>query len=464
MSQTKTPYRVFTQSNFRKLPQMEQLAERQKFEMEVVSNVLPFKANNYVVDELINWDDPFDPIFALTFPQRDMLLPHHFEKMAAALKAGDREQIKQTAHEIRLELNPHPAGQLEQNVPQLKDGTKLPGMQHKYDQTVLFFPTQGQTCHAYCSFCFRWPQFVGMDGMKFAMKEADLLVQYLREHPEVTDVLFTGGDPMIMKAKTFRAYIQPIIDAKLPHLRTIRIGTKSLGYWPYKFLEGDEGEAMLENFRLLQENGLHVAIMSHFNHPRELETEAVKLAAERVLETGAQIRTQTPLLEHINADSAALLDMWTKQVAMGMIPYYLFVVRDTGAQHYFGVPLLRAWKLFRDAVQATSGICRTVRGPSMSATPGKVHVLGATEVMGEKVLALRMIQGRDPSWTHQPFFAEYDEEAMWLDELRPAFGERQFFFEDPLWSRSAQDRQLSETTYEDRSSPFVSQRYDFEDA
>ena len=112
---------------------------------------------------------------------------------------------------------------------------KLYGMQHKYKETTLFFPSQGQTCHAYCSFCFRWPQFVGMDEMKFAMKEGDELAQYVREHPEISDILFTGGDPMIMPAKIFSAYIDTLLDADLPNLKTIRIGTKALSYWPYKF-------------------------------------------------------------------------------------------------------------------------------------------------------------------------------------------------------------------------------------
>ena len=131
----------------------------------------------------------------------------------------------------------------------LKDGTKLYGMQHKYKETCLFFPSQSQTCHAYCSFCFRWPQFVGMDEMKFAMQEGEQLVQYVREHPEISDVLFTGGDPMIMKAKMFSKYIDTLIDAKLPNLKTIRIGTKALSYWPYKFLTDSDSQEMLDVFR-----------------------------------------------------------------------------------------------------------------------------------------------------------------------------------------------------------------------
>jgi len=98
----------------------------------------------------------------------------------------------------RLQLNPHPAEQLEYNIPYLENNP-LNGMQHKYKETVLFFPSQGQTCHAYCSFCFRWPQFVGISDLKLASREVDTLIQYVSQHPEVSDILLTGGDPLIMK-------------------------------------------------------------------------------------------------------------------------------------------------------------------------------------------------------------------------------------------------------------------------
>ena len=424
--------RSYTLANLRKLPQIEKFSEEQIFEMEVVGNVLPFKANNYVVEQLIDWNNTQnDSIFALTFPQKGMLKSEHFDQMAEVLKRGDRKEIQETANTIRLQLNPHPAGQMELNVPTLKDGTKLYGMQHKYNETVLFFPSQGQTCHAYCTFCFRWPQFVGMDEMKFAMQEGEALAQYVKEHPEVSDILFTGGDPMIMKASLFAAYIDKLLDADLPNLKTIRIGTKALSYWPYKVLTDKDADETLDTFRRIVSKGKHLAIMAHFNHLVELKTGSVKQAIKKMRETGAQIRTQSPLLTHINDDANMWAQMWQKQVDLGCIPYYMFVVRDTGAQHYFGVPLVRAHEIFKNAIKQVSGLARTVRGPSMSATPGKVQIDGVAQVNDQKVMVFRMLQGRDPEWVNKPFFAKYDENAIWLDDLKPAFEEK-FFFEDGL--------------------------------
>jgi L-lysine 2,3-aminomutase len=242
-----------------------------------------------------------------------------------------------------------------------------------------------------------------------------------------------------MHARNLTRYVLPLLEARLSNLKTIRIGTKSLSYWPYRFLTDEDAQEVLSLFRRITGSGLHLTIMAHFNHPRELSTDAVKEAIGRIRATGAEIRTQSPLLRHINDRPEVWSEMWREQVRLGCVPYYMFVARDTGAQHYFGVPLVRAWEIFREAYGSVSGIARTVRGPSMSADPGKVEVLGVTRVGGRKAIALRMLQGRNPDWTMRPFFAEYDEEAVWLTDLRPAFGELRFFFEDELEERYRRD-------------------------
>jgi KamA family protein len=426
-------YTAYTLSNFTSIPQIRKLPEEQRKEIEVVGQVLPFKSNNYVVEHLINWKKvPDDPMFILTFPQREMLPPGRYEILEKLIvEKADEKEINTFIEQVRLEMNPHPAGQIEHNVPVLGDDI-LYGMQHKYSETVLFFPSQGQTCHAYCTFCFRWPQFVGMDEFKFATKEADLLVQYIAGYPEITDVLFTGGDPLIMSASLLAGYIEPLLESGIPNLRNIRIGTRALSYWPYRFTEDDDADDLLELFRKVRESGKHLAFMAQFNHPIELENDAVQAAIRKIQETGAVIRTQSPLLKNINDSSEIWSELWQKQVGLGCVPYYMFVVRNTGAHHYFSVPLVRAWEIYQNAYKTVSGISRTARGPVMSCLPGKIQVLGPTDIKGEKVLGLRMIQGRSADWADYVFFAEYDEEAIWYRDLKPAFGEEKFFFEDEL--------------------------------
>ncbi len=424
-------YKAYHGRNFREIPQISALSKELLFDIEVVSQVFPFKVNNFVIDHLIEWDKaPRDPMFNLTFPRREMLSARDYEAVADALMRGDETaELQHTVSRIRAELNPHPAGQYDLNVPSLNGG-RLAGIQHKYRETVLFFPSQGQTCHAYCTFCFRWPQFVGPSMQRFAARETNSLIAYLAAHPEVTDLLYTGGDPLIMSARNLAAYLQPVLDASLPNLQRIRLGTKALSYWPYRFVTDPDAGELLALFSRIVKSGRHLAVMAHFNHPRELTPTIVQEAVARVRATGAEIRTQSPVMRHINDDAETWADLWRAQVNLGCIPYYMFLARDTGAQRHFGVPLVRAVGIYRQAYRRVSGLSRTVRGPSMSASPGKVEVMGVSQIGSERVISLRFLQARDPAWVMRPFFARYDAEALWLDDLRPAFNEARFFFEE----------------------------------
>lgn len=426
-------YKAYTRSNYKQIPQISKLTEREIFDIDVVSTIFPFKTNNYVIDKLIDWSNyKTDPLFVLNFPQKGMLKKEHYQEIATMLRTNTpQEIIKKRANEIHMELNPHTSGQLELNIPQI-NGKKLYGFQHKYKQTMLIFPSHGQTCHAYCTFCFRWPQFIGVDELKFATQEVELMVEYIKHNPQITDVLFTGGDPLVMKASKLRQYIEPLLDDSISNVQTIRIGTKSLAFWPYRFTQDDDSQELLEIFRTIVSKGRNLAFMAHFCHPNELETEEVKEAIKQVLSTGAIIRTQSPVLKHINDDPEIWAKMLRMQVNLNLIPYYMFIPRDTGARDYFSLSLEEAWNVFRKAYQKVSGICRTIRGPVMSATPGKVQVLGTTKIKEEKVFVLRFIQGRNPDWVCKPFFAKYDKKAQWLTDLEPAFGEKKFFFENQL--------------------------------
>ncbi len=413
-------FKAVTRTNVSATPEWESLDPDLREGLEVVSAVLPFRTNKYVMEELIDWNAvPDDPIFRLTFPHRDMLSVPQFDRIKSLMDAGVKADLDAAVREIQLELNPHPAGQMTHNVPTV-NGEPVPGIQHKYDQTTLFFPAHGQTCHAYCTFCFRWAQFVGLDDMKFANKDVDQLAGYLHEHPEITDVLFTGGDPMVMKSKIFARYIDRILeDPELAHVQTIRIGTKSVAYWPQRYVTDADADDLLDIFRRIIASGRTVAIMGHYSHPVELSTPIAQEAVKRIRATGAVIRMQSPLIRHVNDDPEIWIDLWNTGVRLGCIPYYFFVERDTGARGYFETPLEQCHEIFTQAFQKVSGLGRTVRGPSMSAFPGKVHILGVREVGGEKAFILEYLQCRRSELVRQPFFAKFDPQATWFDMLEP---------------------------------------------
>ena len=448
-----TGYRAVDLRNVSDIPQWDLIDTDLRAAIEVVAEVLPFRTNRYVTDHLIDWSRvPDDPIFQLVFPQLEMLASEDFETVRHLLGEGDRTALAAAVDQIRRSLNPHPAGQLTHNVPKLH-GRPLAGLQHKYRETVLFFPASGQTCHAYCTYCFRWAQFVGLDDLKFQAHETGDLVDYLKAHPEVTDVLITGGDPMIMRTRVLRRYIEPLLAPELEHVQNIRIGTKAVAYWPQRFVSDEDADDCLRLFEEIVAAGRHLAVMGHYSHPVELETGVSRDAARRIRSTGAQVRMQAPLIKHVNDDPAAWADLWRKGVRLGLIPYYMFVERDTGARNYFEVPLVRCYEIFKEAYSSVSGLARSVRGPSMSAFPGKVRILGVVrlrdmmdapvldmlrenvpfDLLGDPdqpLLVCDFIQARDPAWVKKPFFAELDEGTAWFSDLRPAFGKQRFYFEE----------------------------------
>lgn len=431
-----TKFRAVTRANIETLPQWRALDPDLREAVKVISRVLPFRTNRYVCDELIDWDRvPNDPIFQLTFPQRGMLDDDEFQRVRELAEEADdadgKEALDREVERVRLKLNPHPAGQMTHNVPML-GGEAMEGMQHKYRETTLFFPSHGQTCHAYCTFCFRWAQFVGMDDMKFANKEADDLVRYVRANPRITDVLFTGGDPMVMKTKVLERYVLPLLEVE--SVRTIRIGTKSVAYWPQRYVSDADADDLMRLFERVAAAGKHLAIMGHYSHAVELSTPTAREAVRRIRSTGANIRMQSPVIRHVNDDAGAWVDLWRTGTQLGCIPYYMFVERDTGAKQYFDMPLVRCWNIFRNAYQQIPGTARTVRGPSMSCFPGKCHILGVADIGDQQAFVLEFLQAREPDMVRRPFFAKYDPKASWYDDLEP-FGEA----DEPFFLREDDD-------------------------
>ncbi len=423
----KTKFKAYTSNNFHEIEHLQGLSSGRLRRMEAVAKVLPFRTNNYIVENLINWNNiPNDPIFQLTFPQPEMLNETDLQRILELMNE-DQSRLNEEVRRIQMEMNPQPAGQLELNIPK-SEGTEINGIQHKYKETVLFFPEQGQTCHAYCTYCFRWAQFIGVDELKMASRESDNLVRYLDKHPDVTDLLVTGGDPMIMTTRLLRRYLETIITNRPGGLKNIRIGTKALSYWPYRFTEDRDSEDLISLFKEIADAGYHLTVMAHFTHPVEMSTPQVEKAVSTILSTGAVIRCQSPVLRNINDDADLWVEMWEKQVNMGMIPYYMFIARDTGPKGYFNLPLDEVYEIFSSAYSRVSGLARTARGPSMSTKLGKILMDGILNRHSKKYFVLKYIQSRTPELVNRIFLADYNEEAFWIDDLEPASESDELFF------------------------------------
>ena len=161
-------------------------------------------------------------------------------------------------------------------------------------------------------------------SQQFKSNEALFLRHYLLQHPQVTDVLFTGGDPMVMSVASLRKYIRPLItEPNIPNLNTVRIGTKSLSYWPMRYVSDPDSKDILDLFTEVSKAGKQLAIQAHFSHPRELQSPVVLEAIRLIRMTGAQIRCQAPLIRNVNDHSDIWVEMWTTQSRLGLIPYYM---------------------------------------------------------------------------------------------------------------------------------------------
>lgn len=423
---------VYTERNVDQLAYLNKISSDCLETIKIVSQVLPFRINNYVLEKLINWENtPADPLFQALFPQRGMLHEDDYQQIAKLLSQGNKPALQRLVHDIRQVMNPDHAGQHAFNRPCV-NGNYLDGIQHKYTETVLFFPGEGQTCHSYCTFCLRWQQFIPPSELHFSCTEPKQLTDYLKKNPEVTDVLFTGGDPLVMNTTNLSRYILPLLSPEFTHIKNIRIGTRALTFWPYRFFN-EEGDSLLQLLERVIKNDKHLAIMAHLDHSNELQAPLTRQAIQRLQSIGVIIRTQTPLLAHVNADERIWRELLKQQISLGIIPYYMFVARDTGPHKYFRVPLAKALAIYNDTMNTLSGLAKTMRGPVMSCLLGKVEIMGVTEINKEAVYVLRYLQARDSRLLAQPFFAKFDEEAYWFDDLKPFTETDKKFLEMCSW-------------------------------
>jgi L-lysine 2,3-aminomutase len=376
----------YTQQTIASAPQWRALAPHLQEAVQVVSHVLPFRTSAHVMDALIDWRAPADDaLFRLMLPQRDMLRTADFLRL--------RELVLYTKDELAIDRL---AGAIRARM----------ALQPERRETVRLIPC--------------------LDGLQFdAGESADL-----HAHPEASDVLVAGGEPLSMEANALSALIEPLLAPGLAHIQNICIDTRLVASWPQRFVGAADADALMRLFERVVAAGKSLAIMGHYSHAAELRHPIAQQAVRRIVGTGATLRMLGAVRRQVNEDPAGWGELWSTGVRLGAIPHAMLVERDTEAGAYFSLPLARAHDIFQRAYQMVSGLSRTVRGPSMNALPGKVVIDGVVNINGEKLFALQFLQARNPDWVRKPFFARFDPAATWLDQLVPAFGKKKFFFEE----------------------------------
>ena len=194
------------------------------------------------------------------------------------------------------------------------DNTVVQGMQHKYSQTALILSTN--QCAMYCRHCFR-KRLVGLSSEEIAERLPDM-ARYVSSHPEISNVLISGGDAFLNPDSVIRRYLETF--TAIPSIEFIRFGTRTPVTFPFRITE-DEGELCA----ILSEYGRkkHLIVVTQFNHPAEL-TDAACRAVSRFVDMGIPAMNQSVLLRGVNDDEATLIELSDKLLMNRIKPYYLF--------------------------------------------------------------------------------------------------------------------------------------------
>jgi KamA family protein len=395
-------------------------------EVKIASKIIPFKTTRYIVEKLIDWSTvPDDPVFQKNFPLKNMVSKDHFAliKTAVSNNRGGKE-ISRLQQTIYCDLLCGPVTNMSKFV--YTTNTKItPGLVHIYPKIISLFPAPAQGCFAYCNYCNRWMKHI-RSPREHSYEDPMYPVEYMAKHPEIKDVLFTGGDPLTMHSSTLRKYLDPILELK--HLSTIRLSTSALAYWPYRFTSDDDADELIALLRYIIDWGKHLALMIHVDHPKELSTDIAEEAITRIQSTGAVIRCQNPILRHVNDSVETWVQLWERQLHLGLIPYYMFLESSGEFTDYFKIPIAHALNIFQEAQRRVSGLAKTITGPVFNRMTGKVHIAGTSEINGEKVFVLKVIHSLNPDSIGKIFFAKYDTTATRFEHLKPAFDDKPFGF------------------------------------
>jgi lysine 2,3-aminomutase len=341
------------------------LSGKEKKVLEGVERIFPFRSNEYYLS-LIDWSDPEDPIRKIVIPD-----PHELDLTGALDPSSE------------------------------KTYTVMPGLQHKYPQTALMLLSD--VCGGICRFCFRKRLFLKKE--REVAPDIPACIEYIRNHDEITNVLLTGGDPLMLTTGHLETVIRALRD--IDHVQIIRIGSKLPAYNPHRILDDPD---LLEMFRRYSTPEKRIYIMAQFNHPRELTDSAIR-ALDTLRDAGVVVVNQTPLIAGVNDSPHVLASLFRQLSFVGVSPYYVFQCRPTIGNRLFTVPLETSYRIVHEAFSLCSGLAKRARF-IMSHATGKIEIVGCTEdqvFMRYHQAARKEDQGRFMIFPSNP-------DACWLDD------------------------------------------------
>ncbi|MBX7170805.1 MAG: KamA family radical SAM protein [Pyrinomonadaceae bacterium] len=282
------------------------------------------------------------------------------------------------------------------------DNTVVTGLQHKYAQTGLLLTTD--RCASYCRYCFR-KRIVGKDSEEVAPNFYNI-AEYIKQHPEMNNVLLSGGDPFVLRTEQLNRMMDHLLP--IPHLTSIRFGTKTIAFYPPRFADPE----LPALFQRIINAGKTPVIVTHFDHLGEISAESER-NIRKLRAIGVQFLNQSVLLGKVNDNAEILAKTFAKLHELGVRPYYLFQGRPVKGASHFQVPLHRGIKIVRDINARLSGIQKTFKF-IMSHYTGKIEIL---DIDDNNSIYFRYHQNKDAEKIGKIFSRQYVADSYWLDDL-----------------------------------------------
>jgi lysine 2,3-aminomutase len=217
----------------------------------------------------------------------------------------------------------------------------VPGLVHRYADRALLLVTS--TCSMYCRHCTR-KRVAGMHETTITALRLQQAVGYLKEHPEITDVILSGGDPLTMATENLERVLAAL--RQVPSIQIIRIGTRTPVVMPQRITA--ELTDMLKKYHPIWMN-------THFNHPSELTPEAAE-ACRRLVEAGIPLGNQSVLLKGVNDRPETMEALCRGLVRMRVRPYYLFQCDLVRGVEHFRTPISRGIEIMEYMRGRVSGL------------------------------------------------------------------------------------------------------------
>lgn len=280
--------------------------------------------------------------------------------------------------------------------------TRIPGLQHKYEQTAMVLTSS--ECAMYCRHCFR-RRMVGKQEDEITQNR-NAVCGYVRSHPEINNVLLSGGDAFLLDTEDIEDWLEALTE--LPQLDFIRFGTRTPVTFPHRILL----DPMLTDTLQYYGRKKQIYVVTHFNHPREV-TKQARDAIQKLQSSGIVVKNQTVLMRGVNDESRVLGDLLRKITSMGVIQHYIFQCRPVqGVQNQFAVPLRVGQRIVKDALRMQNGLGKSA-DYTMSHRTGKIRVLGE---IGRDEMLFQYQEAKDPDLTGRFFTRELEATENWLPD------------------------------------------------